>query len=323
MQVFANIPELAALKVPAVATVGFFDGVHLGHQSLIRELNDFARRIDAMPLVITFSNSPKEFHTGGHWQYLTLADEKLHLLEQCGADTILMLKYGASIAGMTARQFFEAIGAACRLKGIVAGYDSAIGCDMIVGEEQYGELANELGVELWMARPVTVDGAYVKSSLIRQYVLDNDLGHARKLMGRHYLIQGVVEHGKGKGNKMLSIPTANIYLPDDKLAPPTGIYAARAEIGGSTYPAAICIMEWERSQNTVLEHGDPVAPPASGQKGRVVEAYLIGFDGSLYGDQVRLGVVGHIRDWIDFDSADGLVEQITRDIQRARELCDE
>ncbi|HES58470.1 MAG TPA: bifunctional riboflavin kinase/FAD synthetase, partial [Firmicutes bacterium] len=117
MHVFRSIPELAALDGPVAVTVGFFDGLHLGHQSLLAELKELAGSLQGSALILTFSNSPKAFHNGGDWHYLTLPDEKLYLLGKCGAENVLMLEYDESVAGQTAAEFFSGIRKHCQLAG--------------------------------------------------------------------------------------------------------------------------------------------------------------------------------------------------------------
>ena len=311
-----TIGELAGqVSGPVVFTVGFFDGVHLGHRYLLDRLKAAARQADAQSLVITFSNSPRGFHRPEEqFAYLTMPVEKLALLAATGVDATLMLDYDASIARQNSREFMRWIGAHVRVEGFTIGYDSRLGCDQIAGEEAYRRLTGELGIDLTFVPEHTLAGRPVKSRQTRELVRAGEMDAVRRLLGHPYFIMGTVGHGKGKATNELSIPTANLALPAAKLAPPVGIYAGLAHVNSAAYPAACCVMTNGLQHNTALEHDEGPQAVTSPNK-MIVEAHLVEFQGDLYGRPLRLDLIKRLRDWIDFDSPEALHQQIQRDIE--------
>jgi riboflavin kinase/FMN adenylyltransferase len=301
---------------PVVFTVGFFDGVHRGHQALLGALTSGAREREAHSLIITFSNSPRGYHyPEKRYPLLTLPEEKLLLLGRTGADATLMLKYDASIAAQSARQFLDGLGAALTLKAFCIGYDSKLGHDQIGGEAAYRQVCDALGIDLIFVPALTDGGRPVKSREARELVRQGRAGELRTVLGHPYFVSGKVEAGKGKGGHALKIPTANLLLPALKLAPPTGIYAGVGVVEDRRYPAAVCVMSSRQHQHTVLERNQSAAAGSEVDDGRVVvEAHLAGYSGDLYGRALRIEFLAKLRDWIDFDSEEQLRLQIRRDI---------
>jgi riboflavin kinase/FMN adenylyltransferase len=311
---------------PVYLTVGYFDGVHLGHQKLFEELRASAERIGAQSFVLTFSNSPRRFHQPllppVEWHYLTTADEKLTLIAEQNVDATLMLRYEESIAVQTSKQFLQELMQLVELKGLCVGYDTSIGSDMLSGREQFAHLCAGLGLDFTWVEPHHVEGAPVKSSQIRALVQSGEMPAAARRLGRRYALQGEVVHGKGKGRSMLGIPTANLSLPAEKLLPQLGVYAGVGWVGEKMCPAAICLASSEQHSHTVLE-GQGVAQQISGEPTMQVvpEAHLVGFDGDLYGSQLKIEFIEMLRGWNDFESAADLRTQMQADIQEAARIA--
>lgn len=336
MRVFENYEQLRALEQAAFVTVGFFDGVHRGHQYLFRSLADAAAAVDAAPLVITFSNSPRNYHQQPagdlhpRWRYLSTCEEKLDLLELHGVENVLLLQYDETVCSQTALQFLQGVARGCRIAGFCAGYDTSIGRDMLSGREAFQALTQELGIALKFVEPfaitVGMPGAeacvVVKSSLARELVAAGDLDGARRILGHRYFISGQVVPGKGLGGAQLGIHTANLHIPPEKITPPLGIYAAWADVLSERYPAATALADPQRAFDTVLDRQAAAAPKGRpGHGWMVAEAHLAGFEGKLYGEHLRLSFVRRLRGWEDFDSAAGLAEQMRRDIEQAVSAC--
>jgi len=318
-----SIGELAAWHPVRLAlTVGFFDGVHLGHRELLRRLCAQARRLGAVSVAVTFSNSPRAFHQHeGEWRYITLPEEKLAMLAETCVDAVLMLEYTQEIAGQTGKEFFESFAAVAPVVGLCAGYDTSIGREMLRGEEAFAVLARELGAELDYVAAVGAEGAPVKSSLARRLILAGDMRQARKVLGHSYFVIGTVSAGKGRGGELLGAPTANIILPHEKISPPSGVYAGLGRVENRIFPAAIVVLTAEQAVHTVLEREDlPVELPLDPSQ-VVVEAHLIGFDGSIYGQRVVIDFLERLRDFRDFESRQALIEQIAIDIAMTREIA--
>ncbi|MCC7478226.1 hypothetical protein IT575_07175 [bacterium] len=344
------------MRRPVYLTVGFFDGVHRGHRHLIEQLRRCAQLcssspVEALSLAVTFSNSPKNYHrleAAGeaargqnfpNWHYLNTAEEKLHLLQQLDLDAVLMLDYGPDTAGQSAEQWLRGMDSALRgdgtgagLAGLVLGYDTSLGHDMLGGQAGCQHLSGRLNIDCHLVEPFDALGQHVKSSRIRQMLVRGDLDGARALLGYRYFSLGTVAHGKGKGREMLGIPTANLYLPDDKLTPPGGVYAGLAEFEGHCFPAALCLVSTVLASQTVLEReAVPAGPrellrelaepllleqdrPEEHGRSQVLEAHLIGWEGDLYGRELKLSFLQQLRGWQDFDSGEALKAQMRLDI---------
>jgi len=323
MEVLQSLDELRVwAQRPLSLTVGFFDGVHRGHAHLLQRLTAAAQAHNAHSLVITFANSPRAFHQhGGEWRYLTLPDEKLELLGETGIDVALMLAYDTSVATQTGLEFFQGI-AACRpLSALVMGYDTSVGSDMLRGESQFQALARKLQAELDFVEAFLWRGQAVKSSMVRRLVRAGEMARGRDLLGHPYYIMGSVGSGKGRGGELLGAPTANVYLPREKIAPPTGVYAGLADAGGARFPAAIVVLTVEESHHTVIERVAAAQANARDPAQVIVEAHLIGYRGDLYGAPLALRFLERLRDFRDFTTPDALAEQIRRDIAAAVELA--
>ncbi len=317
MDVFRSMDELGTgLAGPVVLTVGFFDGLHRGHRLLLDRLATSARRLGARSLAITFTNSPRGFHyPDKQYPYLTMPEEKLWLLASTDIDAVLMVEYDASIAAQSAAQFLRGLGERIELAGLCSGYDSKLGNDQIAGREGFEQLAAELGIELIFVAALAEDGQPVKSRRARELVRRGRVAEARAFLDHPYFVLGPVVHGKGKGARALSVATANLELPPRKLAPPTGIYACRGEVAGRRYPAAVCVMTAILHQSTVLERGELPGDEVMGDRRTVVEAHLVGFEGKLYGQALRIDFIEYLRAWIDFETPAALHDQILCDIE--------
>lgn len=319
---YSELESWAANTAAVALAIGYFDGVHRGHAALFDRLKAAAARHPAQTLVLTFSNSPREFHQPEErWRFLNTPVEKLLLLGRQRLDAALMLRYDRSIASQQAALFLKGLMHHAPLKVFVAGYDSAIGSDLVRGEAAFAELCARLGLELEFVAPFELEGGEVKSSRVRLLVEQGEMQQAAQLMGHPYFVLGPVVHGKGKGAERLDVPTANLILPPDKLPPPVGIYAALAEVDGRFYPAATCVMTAQLWHSTPLEIGSSGIPPGMSADQPVVETHLLDFTGNLYGDTLTLHFLEKLRDWQDFTDTALLQATIQRDIEQTRAVC--
>lgn len=327
MEVLRSYAELEGWTDQQVyLTVGFFDGVHLGHQHLLSQMRQSARAVNAASLAFTFTNSPRRYHqpqlSEPEWHYLTTPTEKLALLERADLDATLMLQYDSSIASQTATEFLHGLEARACLAGLCVGYDTSIGRDLIQGYGPFNELCRKLNLDLTWVEPLLIGGTPVKSSRIRQLLQAGEMESVTELLGHRYQLNGSVVRGKGKGNEFLGIPTANLQLALEKLLPPLGVYAGVGTVDGFSYPAAVCLSSQEQHMHTVLEgaSGGPADREAVWRLGAVTEAHLVGFSGNIYGSNLQLELVERLRGWQDFDSVESLRRQMGADIQQVVEI---
>ena len=287
---------------PLHIAIGVFDGVHLGHQMLVRRLVDGANANGASAVVATFDPLPGQALAQDPPRS-TLADapERCALLEQAGAGTVVIFTFDHAFSQQTAEEFITRVTAAGDVQRIVVGVDFQFGHGREGAVPTLRTLGERYGFAVSVVEPIALGGAVVSSTRIRAALRDGDLATAQALLGRPYSVSGTIVHGEERG-RALGFPTINIAAPDDKLLPRDGIYATWAVIGGERYRAASSLG----------------VRPTFGGGPRKLESYLLDFDGELYGKQATIVFVERLRDELKFESADDLARQIARDVERSR-----
>ncbi len=292
---------------PMAATIGFFDGLHLGHRHLIGQLKSVAAERDLCTMAVTFGHHPRKVLKSDYRpQLLTDAAEKTTLLRQSGLDTCALLDFTPQMAAMTAREFMtDMLMGQLGVKVLLMGYDHHFGSDRGLNFDDYQTIGRSCGMEVIQATPLVVDGQAVSSSRIRRLVAEGQVQAAARLLGRYYAIGGVVIEGHHVGRK-LGFPTANIRLADaERLIPSSGVYAVWAEAAGQYHKAMLNI-----GHRPTLQNGNDLS----------IEAHLLDFTGNLYGQNLRLNLVDRLRDERRFDSLDSLARQIGHDAEQALNL---
>jgi len=309
----------SAPKLQRAVTIGVFDGVHMGHRTLIGQLISEARNRSLIATVITFANHPQSILSPPSPPFLTTVEERLELLAELGVDETVVLPFTREFSRLTAEQFCREIlvsKLACKL--LVIGDDFALGYRREGTVAKLKELGEQLGFEVIVVSPVTSGGTRVSSSEIRQLLLQGDIERANELLGKPYRIVGNVVKGMGRGRK-LGFPTINLKVEPEKLLPRFGVYAGRVSVAQSeetdsephTPHSAQCL--WDAAAYIGQR-------PTFGETEPVVEAYLLDFNGFVpEGTKVALELVTFIRPDQKFDSADALIEQMNRDVQAVRE----
>ncbi|WP_456085287.1 bifunctional riboflavin kinase/FAD synthetase [Leyella stercorea] len=282
------------------ATIGFFDGVHRGHQFMIDSLTTMAHAQGRQSLVITFDRHPRQVvHADYVPQLITTTDEKLQLLHATAADRIEVLHFDAQMAQLSAYEFMrqvlhEKYGVAM----LLTGYDNRFGHNRAEGFADYVRYGEEMGMKVLQNTPIDIDGMRVSSSLIRRLIVEGNITEASNCMGHPYSITGSVAHGFQEGRR-IGFPTANI-VPEsaEKLVPGNGVYATRVSVeGGEWMPAMLNIgtnPTFQRQQTTI-------------------EAHIIGFEGDIYGRKVRVEFGRKLRDEQRFESVEALQKQLEAD----------
>jgi riboflavin kinase / FMN adenylyltransferase len=291
-----RLPDVAPTSGRRVA-VGTFDGVHLGHRKVIAGADS----------VLTFDPHPVSVVAPQHTpKLLTTLERKAELVASLGVQELIVIPFDADFAKRSAQQFIDEV-----LIGALGARQVAVGENFRFGHRAQGDPA------LLSADPrfttvvhplLEIDGEIVSSSHIRGLVLAGEVAEADRLLGAPFQLQGQVTHGDERGRE-LGFPTANL-IPDEALVcPGHGVYACLAS-GPSTLteprPAAVSI---------------GVRPTFDTGRAELIEAFLLDFDGDLYGQQLRLDFLARLRGERRFDSAESLVEQMHRDVQRTRELA--
>ncbi len=310
---------LEALPAPnrergSVATVGVFDGVHLGHFLVLRKLVARARERGARAAMVTFANHPKEVVLGAAPPTITSLEHRLLLFRRAGVDEVLVLDFSPELRALTAEEFVRRI----LLDGLgmvdlVFGFDSKFGRDRGGNPESLAPLAAATGFSMEVVPPLRLDGRAVSSSAIREAVALGDLDKAAVMLGRPVSVLGTVVRGAGRGRD-LGWPTANLDLHHE-LHPPPGVYAALA-LPDPAGPEAdeSAADEAARLLPAVVHVG---GSPTFGAGG-AVEVHLLEGGGDLYGRELEPFFLARLREARRFPDAAALGAQIARDADAAR-----
>jgi riboflavin kinase/FMN adenylyltransferase len=295
--------------IPLAATVGVFDGVHLGHQQALRVLVETARSVEATPIVVTFDPHPEAIVRGRAPDLLMDQQERLEWISRHVDGLVVLQRFDEAFRRTTAEEFMVRIGADRNLVALVMTRVTAFGRD------RGGTLpvVREMGEGRWEtveAPTLDLRGARVSSARIRELVADGRLVSAARLLGRPYALVGDVVHGEQRGRD-LGFPTANLHFADPVALPPDAIYAARASWGGEALLAP-------------TEHADAVVSlgtqPTFGGRVRLFEVHLLDRDVDLYGQRLRVQLCRRLRAQHRYDNAEDLIVQMVRDVERARAL---
>jgi riboflavin kinase/FMN adenylyltransferase len=299
MQLHLGVGALRSEWPQAVVCVGTFDGVHLGHEAVIRTAVEDAQRKDLPCVLVTFDRHPAAILAPArNPKALAPLQENLARFESLGVALTLVLAFDAELSRMSADRFFDEI-----LVGAVHATEVVVGHDFAMGNGREGTAEwLKARIPTTIVPPFVVDGERVSSSAIRDAVHVGDMRRAGRLLGRPYALTGLVAAGHKLG-RQLGYPTANLARSVDQALPADGIYAGWFESATGRYRAATSIG----------------TRPAVGGGARTVEAYLLDYPGeSLYGLFARLELVERLRDEQDFPTLDELIFQISLDVEEAR-----
>lgn len=279
-----------------VATIGFFDGVHVGHQFLLSSLRQQAAQRAMKAAVVTFEEHPRSVLYGISPALLTTYEERTALLKQQALDEIYVFQFDV-IRDMTSAEFLHLLHDRCEVHVLLMGYDHQFGSDGKKAMTEYQRLGEEAGVEVL---PITqAPEGDVSSSKIRRLLLAGDVSNANAMLGRPYALQGTVVHGRGLGRK-IGFPTANIRVENrNKLIPSDGVYAVQVTTADNC------------TRKAVLNIG---TNPTVGGEERTLEVHIPGFSGDLYNQSIDIKFTRYIREERKFITLDILRNQIQQDL---------
>jgi riboflavin kinase / FMN adenylyltransferase len=302
---------LDALPVDAertVVTVGFFDGVHLGHRAVLGRTVDAARERRLPSVAVTFDRHPREVLTPGREpRLLTTVDRKAALIEETGIDTLLVLEFTEDFSRWPAERFVSEV----LLGGLHADH-CVMGANFTFGHRAAGtvdmliERGPALGFTAERVELVEIEGRRVSSSSVRDALALGDLDWPGVALGRRFVLDGSVVGGAGRG-RGLGFPTANLKTGARLLLPGRGIYAGRAFVENTGYVAAISVG----------------TNPTFGTEPLHAEAYLLDFEGDLVGSEIAVEFWAYLRDEVRFDTPEELSAAIGEDVRRTRDLVRE
>lgn len=308
MKILGSIAELAAIPGPLCVAIGVFDGVHLGHQELIRRTMREAERLTATAVALTFHPHPaRVLRPAAAPHLLTSTPHKERLLRALGCPVLACQPFDLAFAAQPPGVFIEALAQAAQpLRMICVGHNWAFGKNRSGNVALLNELGRQWDFETIEIEPVQVDGALVSSTRIRKAVEEGDFATARKLLGRDYAILGTVRRGRQLGGR-IGFPTANLAAHNEQF-PPDGVYAVSALLRG----------EWFGGVANI-----GTRPTVNDSPERLLEVHLFDFAGDCYGEDIEVQFEGFLRGEQKFPSIDALKEQIGRDAAQARSLLAE
>jgi riboflavin kinase/FMN adenylyltransferase len=287
-------------------TIGTFDGVHRGHQAILVPMVQAAHAAGSLAAVVTFTPHPVVVLRGLEEPIcLTSPDERARLLGELGVDVVLTLTFDRALAALTAQEFMQRLSERMGLRQLWVGNDFALGRNRQGDIPTLREIGKELGYKVHVTEEVAVDGERISSSQIRTLLRGGNVRQAARLLGRPYLLEGPVAHGDGRGRE-LGFPTANVDYETRKINPAYGVYATWAWVDGVRLPSV-----------TSVGVRPTFDPPDSQPR---VEAFLIDYEGDLYGRHLGVEFLEFLRPELRFSSAQALIDQMVSDTQNAREV---
>lgn len=286
--------------IDLVATIGFFDGVHLGHRFLIRQMQEVAAKRGLHSAVITFPQHPRTVLQADYQpKLLNSFDEKLAHLASTDVDYCIVLDFTLELAHCSARDFISKVLAdKFHIKTLLIGYDHRFGHDRADGFEQYVEYGKSCGMEVLNARAYDTEVTEVSSSEIRRALLQCDIKKANHLLTYPYLLKGHIVRGHEIGRK-LGFPTANIQVDEVfKVIPGIGVYAVWVDVQEKRFKGMLYI-----GDRPTLDNGEDIT----------LEVHILDFSGDIYNNEITVSFIQYVRGDVKFDNIDKLKEQLEHD----------
>jgi riboflavin kinase / FMN adenylyltransferase len=304
---YRQLDDLPEAYRGGVVSIGNFDGVHAGHACIVSRLLEMARGQRRYSVVLTFDPHPARLlHPEQAPAPLSWTERKAELLCDLGVDAVVAYPTDLALLRLTAREFFDRIVLGrLRASGMVEGRNFFFGHDRGGDIAALDRFCREAGIPLDVVEPVEIDGQIASSSRIRALISAGQVAEAARLLARPYCIRGTVIHGRNRGHK-LGFPTANIGQID-MLLPGEGIYAGRIWIDGRPYATAMSLG----------------SNPTFNESEQKVEAFVLDYDGDLYGGLIEIDFLARLRDIKRFDSAEPLIDQMRLDVEETRRIAEE
>ncbi|MGE3077298.1 MAG: riboflavin biosynthesis protein RibF [Dehalococcoidia bacterium] len=306
------MPSFTAAQLAAGApgpetalTIGVLDGVHLGHQALLKRLSTEAKKRALSPGVVTLHPHPiTVLRPEIAPSYLTGLEDRMELMREAGADWVIPLTFTSEVSEVECEELATAFVDRLRMRLMVLGPDAAFGRG--APKDTAGRmkrLGAERGFEVIQIEPLMHDHERYSSTAVRNALAEGDMARVTALLGRAYKISGPVVHGFERG-RTIGFPTANISVAADRALPGLGVYATRAKVAGHTLVGATNI-----GRRPTFDAGHVS-----------IETYLLDFEGDIYGERMDLEILARVRGEVKFDGVDELKAQIAKDVETARGL---
>lgn len=286
-------------QAPSAATIGFFDGVHLGHCFLIEQVKEAASQAGLCSSIITFPVHPRQVIQSDYQpQLLSSPEEKIELLSTTGIDQCILLPFTKELSQLTAREFMQLLRDKYQVRMLVIGYDHRFGHNRTESFEDYCHYGKELGISVLRANAYTQAEDKVSSSAVRRALLNGEIEIASQYLGHPYRMEGIVVDGYKVGRK-IGFPTANLQLVyTHKLIPAEGVYAVYAQIENKRWKGMLNI-----GHRPTLNNGSDLS----------IEVHILNFNEDIYRKNIRIEFVHFLRPEMKFHSVDELIMQMQKD----------
>jgi len=306
MLIYHDLAEITQPLRRPVITIGNFDGVHLGHQTLFRKVQERARAVAGQGVVLTFNPHPiRLMRPEKRLPLLTTTAQKVRLLEELAVEVLIVHPFTAAFGALPAREFVQEH--LVRRLGVV---EVVIGHDYRFGRNREGNIAllqqlgAEFGFPVHVVDAIEIQGVVVSSTLIRNLLQQGQVHKAQTFLGRPYEVTGQVVPGYGRGSRLLGFPTANLKVDNGLLLPGKGIYAVRVELQGRVYEGVANIGTCPTFDNDEIS----------------LEVYILDFQADIYGENLAVRFEERLRDELRFPDVPALVTQIKKDVAAARQV---
>ncbi|GAB4341983.1 MAG: bifunctional riboflavin kinase/FAD synthetase [Desulfobulbaceae bacterium] len=307
MELYTSLEGIGRPFADACVTIGNFDGVHLGHQMLFSEVVTRAHRHNGTSVVVTFDPHPLKVLRPGSIRLISTTEQKIELIEKAGIDVLVIIPFDRDFAATTAEEFVEKILIdKIGVRELVVGYDYAFGRGRTGNIDFLRAKGKEHDFPVTVVEAHYEDGMLVSSTKIRELVAEGRMRDVRKLLGRYYQIRGEVERGRQRGGRVVGFPTANLAISEEDLCPKRGVYVTQVVYDGRCYGGVSNI-----GYN-----------PTFGENRLVAETHIFDFSDDIYGRQIKINLLQHLRGERKFSGPEELAAQIRRDIETARDVLE-
>ena len=301
MELFYSFDQFLSYSRPSAVAIGNFDGIHLGHQKILKFLDKKAKEHGLLSLVLTFSPHPEKILGENRVSTIQTLDQRIREIERFNIQAILVIPFDKKFSGLSGRDFVQKIiSATLKAEVVIVGENFRFGKNREGDTSLLRRLSSQFHFQVHSIPSVIVNGKTVSSSLVRQFLQEGRVEKVWALLGRYYEIEGTVIKGHSRG-KSLGFPTANIRTENEII--PQGVFITQTRIGSQTFPSMTNVG----------------SQPTFRQKGMHIESFIIDLEKELYGEIIALGFLKKIRDEIKFRAPAELIRQLEKDLAAAKD----
>ncbi|MDD0854612.1 bifunctional riboflavin kinase/FAD synthetase [Halobacteriovorax sp. GB3] len=305
MKIVKNLSALNEEKEKFAVTIGNFDGVHLGHQSILKQIKADCEKNDLKLVVVTFEPHPIQILRPRNHFLINSYVEKRDLLKHVGIEYLCEIEFTRDVSTMSPGDFLDDFILSCgNVEKLYLGHDFAFGANKSGNHEFVQEYCKPKNIEIVLLEEFLLRKHCVSSTEIRENINIGNIEKANEMLGRDFYISGRVVRGEGRGRK-IGFPTANMQFLAERIAPGKGVYISRATLGDQVWNSITNV-----GSNPTFNTGNDL----------FVETHIIDFEDNIYGNEIRIEFIKKVRDEVKFNSVNDLIDQIKNDVEVARDF---